>query len=67
MDNWYSLSYLYFSTIGTLVTLLVGMLISLPTGNYHNIFSIHVYKYKFPMFDLQLFTALYCDPLSDLN
>ncbi|XP_038170958.1 sodium-coupled monocarboxylate transporter 1 [Arvicola amphibius] len=32
MDNWYSLSYLYFSTIGTLVTLLVGMLISLPTG-----------------------------------
>ncbi|KAH0502966.1 sodium-coupled monocarboxylate transporter 1 [Microtus ochrogaster] len=32
MDNWYSLSYLYFSTIGTLVTLLVGMLVSLPTG-----------------------------------
>lgn len=32
MDNWYSLSYLYFSTIGTLVTLLVGMLISLLTG-----------------------------------
>ncbi|XP_075810290.1 sodium-coupled monocarboxylate transporter 1 [Microtus pennsylvanicus] len=32
MDNWYSLSYLYFSTTGTLVTLLVGMLISLPTG-----------------------------------
>lgn len=32
MDNWYSLSYLYFSTIGTLVTLLVGMLISLSTG-----------------------------------
>ncbi|XP_007165878.1 sodium-coupled monocarboxylate transporter 1 [Balaenoptera acutorostrata] len=32
MDNWYSLSYLYFSTVGTLVTLFVGMLISLPTG-----------------------------------
>ncbi|XP_057614045.1 sodium-coupled monocarboxylate transporter 1 [Chionomys nivalis] len=32
MDNWYSLSYLYFSTTGTLVTLLVGMLVSLPTG-----------------------------------
>ncbi|XP_005068044.1 sodium-coupled monocarboxylate transporter 1 [Mesocricetus auratus] len=32
MDNWYSLSYLYFSTIGTLVTLLVGILISLSTG-----------------------------------
>nr|XP_004650273.1 sodium-coupled monocarboxylate transporter 1 [Jaculus jaculus] len=32
MDNWYSLSYLYFSTVGTLTTLLVGMLTSLPTG-----------------------------------
>ncbi|XP_007538143.1 sodium-coupled monocarboxylate transporter 1 [Erinaceus europaeus] len=32
MDNWYSLSYLYFSTLGTLVTLFVGMLVSLPTG-----------------------------------
>ncbi|XP_004418075.1 PREDICTED: sodium-coupled monocarboxylate transporter 1 [Ceratotherium simum simum] len=32
MDNWYSLSYLYFSTLGTLVTFFVGMLISLPTG-----------------------------------
>ncbi|KAK2506998.1 hypothetical protein MC885_005182 [Smutsia gigantea] len=32
MDNWYSLSYLYFSTLGTLVTIFMGMLISLPTG-----------------------------------
>ncbi|XP_031539066.2 sodium-coupled monocarboxylate transporter 1 [Vicugna pacos] len=32
MDNWYSLSYLYFSTLGTLVTLFVGILISLSTG-----------------------------------
>ncbi|KAM8778253.1 sodium-coupled monocarboxylate transporter 1 [Rhynchonycteris naso] len=32
MDNWYSLSYLHFSTIGTLVTILVGILISLLTG-----------------------------------
>ncbi|XP_075863195.1 sodium-coupled monocarboxylate transporter 1 [Microcebus murinus] len=32
MDNWYSLSYLYFSAIGTLVTLFVGMLLSLSTG-----------------------------------
>ncbi|XP_057172136.1 sodium-coupled monocarboxylate transporter 1 isoform X3 [Ursus arctos] len=32
MDNWYSLSYLYFSTLGTLVTVFMGMLISLPTG-----------------------------------
>lgn len=37
MDNWYSLSYLYFSTLGTLVTVFMGMLISLPTGNYLNI------------------------------
>ncbi|XP_001373100.2 sodium-coupled monocarboxylate transporter 1-like [Monodelphis domestica] len=32
MDNWYSLSYLYFSTIGTLVTLFVGIIVSLLTG-----------------------------------
>ncbi|XP_012519436.1 PREDICTED: sodium-coupled monocarboxylate transporter 1 [Propithecus coquereli] len=32
MDNWYSLSYLYFSPIGTLVTLFVGILLSLLTG-----------------------------------
>ncbi|XP_006193406.1 sodium-coupled monocarboxylate transporter 1 [Camelus dromedarius] len=32
MDNWYSLSYLYFSTLGTLVTLFVGILTSLSTG-----------------------------------
>ncbi|XP_008062888.1 sodium-coupled monocarboxylate transporter 1 [Carlito syrichta] len=32
MDNWYSLSYLYFSTLGTLVVLFVGILISLSTG-----------------------------------
>ncbi|XP_075408830.1 sodium-coupled monocarboxylate transporter 1 [Tenrec ecaudatus] len=32
MDNWYSLSYLYFSTLGTLVTIFVGTIISLITG-----------------------------------
>ncbi|XP_003475918.1 sodium-coupled monocarboxylate transporter 1 isoform X1 [Cavia porcellus] len=32
MDNWYSLSYLYFSTVGTLTTFLVGMLLSIATG-----------------------------------
>ncbi|XP_008561535.1 PREDICTED: sodium-coupled monocarboxylate transporter 1-like, partial [Galeopterus variegatus] len=32
MDNWYSLSYLYFSTLGTLGTLFVGMLVSVSTG-----------------------------------
>ncbi|XP_004589673.2 sodium-coupled monocarboxylate transporter 1 [Ochotona princeps] len=32
MDNWYSISYLYFSTVGTLVALFVGILISLLTG-----------------------------------
>ncbi|NWW04898.1 SC5A8 protein, partial [Oreocharis arfaki] len=31
-DNWYSLSYLYFSTLGTLVTVAVGIIISLLTG-----------------------------------
>uniref|UniRef100_A0A4X2M101 Solute carrier family 5 member 8 n=1 Tax=Vombatus ursinus TaxID=29139 RepID=A0A4X2M101_VOMUR len=32
MDNWYSLSFLYFSTVGMLVTLLVGVIVSLLTG-----------------------------------
>ncbi|NWX39883.1 SC5A8 protein, partial [Steatornis caripensis] len=31
-DNWYSLSYLYFSTVGTLTTVVVGIIISLLTG-----------------------------------
>ncbi|OXB65173.1 hypothetical protein ASZ78_005289 [Callipepla squamata] len=31
-DHWYSLSYLYFSTLGTLTTIAVGMIISLLTG-----------------------------------
>ncbi|XP_062424452.1 sodium-coupled monocarboxylate transporter 1 [Rhea pennata] len=31
-DNWYSLSYLYFSTVGTLVTVAMGVVISLLTG-----------------------------------
>ncbi|NWI49635.1 SC5A8 protein, partial [Calyptomena viridis] len=31
-DNWYSLSYLYFSTLGTLTTIVVGIIISLLTG-----------------------------------
>ncbi|XP_066490584.1 sodium-coupled monocarboxylate transporter 1-like [Tiliqua scincoides] len=31
-DYWYSLSYLYFSTLGTLVTLAVGIIASLLTG-----------------------------------
>ncbi|KAM6145577.1 sodium-coupled monocarboxylate transporter 1 [Phoenicopterus ruber ruber] len=31
-DNWYSLSYLYFSTVGTLITVVVGIIISLLTG-----------------------------------
>uniref|UniRef100_A0A672UNU5 Solute carrier family 5 member 8 n=1 Tax=Strigops habroptila TaxID=2489341 RepID=A0A672UNU5_STRHB len=31
-DNWYSLSYLYFSTVGTLITVAVGIIISLLTG-----------------------------------
>ncbi|NXH20035.1 SC5A8 protein, partial [Bucco capensis] len=31
-DNWYSLSYLYFSTLGTLITVAVGITVSLLTG-----------------------------------
>ncbi|NWW51026.1 SC5A8 protein, partial [Pedionomus torquatus] len=31
-DNWYSLSYLYFSTLGTLITVAVGIIISLLAG-----------------------------------
>ncbi|XP_053319090.1 sodium-coupled monocarboxylate transporter 1 [Spea bombifrons] len=31
-DNWYSMSYLYFSTIGTIITLIVGVIASLLTG-----------------------------------
>lgn len=31
-DNWYSLSYLYFSPIGTIVVIGVGLLVSLFTG-----------------------------------
>uniref|UniRef100_A0A671YGP3 Solute carrier family 5 member 8 n=1 Tax=Sparus aurata TaxID=8175 RepID=A0A671YGP3_SPAAU len=32
-DNWYSLSYLYFSPIGTIITISVGLLVSLFTGD----------------------------------
>uniref|UniRef100_A0A8C8SVP6 Solute carrier family 5 member 8 n=1 Tax=Pelusios castaneus TaxID=367368 RepID=A0A8C8SVP6_9SAUR len=31
-DYWYSLSYLYFSTLGTLVTIVLGIIVSLLTG-----------------------------------
>ncbi|OCT88734.1 sodium-coupled monocarboxylate transporter 1-like [Xenopus laevis] len=31
-DYWYSLSYLYFSTLGTIVTILVGVIVSLLSG-----------------------------------
>uniref|UniRef100_A0A6I8PN92 Sodium-coupled monocarboxylate transporter 1 n=1 Tax=Xenopus tropicalis TaxID=8364 RepID=A0A6I8PN92_XENTR len=31
-DYWYSLSYLYFSTLGTIVTILVGVIVSLMSG-----------------------------------
>lgn len=45
VDNWYSISYLYFSALGTLITLFVGMLISLPTGNYkHYYCCIYLYE-----------------------
>ncbi|XP_077195305.1 sodium-coupled monocarboxylate transporter 1-like [Paroedura picta] len=31
-DNWYSMSYLYFSMLGTLFTVIVGIIVSLSTG-----------------------------------
>ncbi|XP_041444606.1 sodium-coupled monocarboxylate transporter 1 isoform X2 [Xenopus laevis] len=31
-DSWYSLSYLYFSTLGTLVSVIVGLIVSLLSG-----------------------------------
>uniref|UniRef100_A0A8C3AXG0 Solute carrier family 5 member 8 n=1 Tax=Cyclopterus lumpus TaxID=8103 RepID=A0A8C3AXG0_CYCLU len=34
-DSWYSLSYLYFSPIGTIITVSVGLLVSLLTGTQH--------------------------------
>ncbi|XP_030070518.1 sodium-coupled monocarboxylate transporter 1 [Microcaecilia unicolor] len=34
VDNWYSLSYLYFSTVGTLVAVAVGVVVSLLTGGH---------------------------------
>uniref|UniRef100_A0A8D0GF13 Solute carrier family 5 member 8 n=1 Tax=Sphenodon punctatus TaxID=8508 RepID=A0A8D0GF13_SPHPU len=33
-DYWYSMSYLYFSTLGTLITIAVGIVVSLLTGTY---------------------------------
>ncbi|KAM8972006.1 sodium-coupled monocarboxylate transporter 1-like [Pelodytes ibericus] len=43
-DNWYSLSYLYFSIWGTLVTVIVGIIISLVTGGLkQNINRDYVY------------------------
>ncbi|KAG2460220.1 SC5AC protein, partial [Polypterus senegalus] len=35
IQNWYSLSYLYFSTIGTLVVVVVGVIVSLLSGSRH--------------------------------
>lgn len=32
VDNWYSLSYLYFSTLGTLTAVVVGLVVSIFTG-----------------------------------
>ncbi|XP_078099028.1 sodium-coupled monocarboxylate transporter 1 isoform X2 [Sander vitreus] len=33
-DNWYSLSYLYFSPVGTIIAISVGLLVSLFTGGW---------------------------------
>lgn len=34
-DSWYSLSYLYFSPIGTIVAVSVGLVVSLLTGTQY--------------------------------
>lgn len=57
MDNWYSLSYLYFSTVGTLVTLLVGILVSLSTGNYLKLVLLYLRLYQFLLY---LFYSYLC-------
>lgn len=54
MDNWYSLSYLYFSTVGTLVTLFVGMLLSVSTGNI----TTDVFSISIAIFSLAIFTSV---------
>ena len=54
MDNWYSLSYLYFSTVGTLVTLFVGMLISVSTGNI----NIAIFSISIAIFIIAIFTSV---------
>lgn len=54
MDNWYSLSYLYFSTVGTLVTLFVGMLISVSTGNI----NIALFSIIIALFSIAVFTTV---------
>ena len=54
MDNWYSLSYLYFSTVGTLVTLFVGMLLSVSTGNI----TTDVFSISIPIFSLAICTSV---------
>lgn len=54
MDNWYSLSYLYFSTVGTLVTLFVGMLISVSTGNI----NIALFSIITALFSIAVFTTV---------
>ncbi|XP_054656567.1 sodium-coupled monocarboxylate transporter 1 [Dunckerocampus dactyliophorus] len=54
-DSWYSLSYLYFSTIGTLTTIILGLLVSLFTGGWkHQIES----RLTFMKRDTTLFSIL---------
>uniref|UniRef100_A0A673BJH1 Solute carrier family 5 member 8 n=1 Tax=Sphaeramia orbicularis TaxID=375764 RepID=A0A673BJH1_9TELE len=41
-DNWYSLSYMYFSPIGTIITVTVGLIVSLLSGKGHICFNRQV-------------------------
>lgn len=45
-DNWYSLSYLYFSLVGTVVAISVGLTVSLLTGRKHSVTVINMQSHE---------------------
>ncbi|KAI3366885.1 hypothetical protein L3Q82_009527 [Scortum barcoo] len=56
-DNWYSLSYLYFSPVGTIIAISVGLLVSLFTGTLtsqqeHFVFFVYCYGAIFIYFGI---------------
>ncbi|XP_075456789.1 sodium-coupled monocarboxylate transporter 1-like [Ascaphus truei] len=59
-DNWYSLSYLYFSTLGTLVTLFVGIIVSLLSGGLKQNIN-HDYLFGRQDLSFDIFSSCYKD------